>query len=64
MRRWPPDAPGDRAFAQLQAPNAIVEEILVATLEMTLSSRHLRDVSDDERHVSLLGADQPLGNQL
>jgi len=29
-------------------------------LEMTLSSRHLRDVSDDERHVSFLGTDQLL----
>ena len=28
---------------------------------MTLSSRHLRDVSDDERQVSFLGADQLLG---
>ncbi len=38
--------------------HVLFEEILIPALEMALSSRHLRDVSDDERHISFLCADQ------
>jgi len=45
----------------MQAPRAVLKKIFVSALEIALSSRHLSDVSDDERQVSFLGADQLLG---
>jgi hypothetical protein len=51
----------NRAFAQTKASRAVIPEILVPTLEIAPSSRHFCDVSDDERHIPFLGADQLLG---
>ncbi len=52
---------GNRALTQAKSSHAIVKEILVPALEIPLSSRHLRDVSDNQRYVSFLGTDQLFG---
>jgi hypothetical protein len=55
------DPKGHGAFAQTKTLHAVVEEILVPALEVGLSSRHLRDMSDEKGNVWFLGPNQLLG---
>ena len=52
---------GHGALAQLKTASAVVEYIFIAALELGLSSRNLRDVSNLERDVSLLRTNRLLG---